>query len=124
MSASTTFEVLKYNVPGKEDNTDQYLIHEFWAIRWSVLEFYFIHIFSHDAELRFIIMNNLKRDSMEIQHPKFKNSRLGLLESVHDRIESILMVLKPRQETSSLSDIWAHARLCLYYFDKAVIVGF
>ena len=29
--------------------------------------------------------NNLKRDPLEIQHPKFENSRLGLIESVHER---------------------------------------
>ena len=29
--------------------------------------------------------NNLKEHPLEIQHPKFENSRLGLTESVHDR---------------------------------------
>ena len=29
--------------------------------------------------------NNLKGDPLEIQHPKFENSRLGLIESVHER---------------------------------------
>ena len=29
--------------------------------------------------------NNLKGDPLEIQHPKFENSRLGLTESVHER---------------------------------------
>ena len=29
--------------------------------------------------------NNLKGDHLEIQHPKFENSRLGLIESVHER---------------------------------------
>ena len=28
---------------------------------------------------------NLKGDPLEIQHPKFENSRLGLIESVHER---------------------------------------
>ena len=28
--------------------------------------------------------NNLKGDRLEIQHPKFENSRLGLIESVHE----------------------------------------
>ena len=27
---------------------------------------------------------NLKRDHLEIQHPKFENSRLGFIESVHE----------------------------------------
>ena len=29
--------------------------------------------------------NSLKGDPLEIQHRKFKNSRLGLIESVHER---------------------------------------
>ena len=29
--------------------------------------------------------NNLKGDPLEIHHPKFENSRLGLIESVHER---------------------------------------
>ena len=29
--------------------------------------------------------NNLKGDPLEIQHPKFENSRLDLTESVHER---------------------------------------
>ena len=29
-------------------------------------------------------LNNLKRDPLEIQHPKFVN-RLGFIESVHER---------------------------------------
>ena len=29
--------------------------------------------------------NSLKGDLLEIQHPKFENSRLGLIESVHER---------------------------------------
>ena len=29
-------------------------------------------------------LNNLKKDSLEIQHPKFENSRLGFIESVHE----------------------------------------
>ena len=29
--------------------------------------------------------NNLKEDPLEIQHPKFENSRLGLTESIHER---------------------------------------
>ena len=29
--------------------------------------------------------NNLKGDPLEIQHPKFENSRLGLTESIHER---------------------------------------
>ena len=29
--------------------------------------------------------NNLKEDPSEIQHPKFENSRLCLIESVHER---------------------------------------
>ena len=29
--------------------------------------------------------NSLKGDPLEIQHPKFENSRLGLIESVHER---------------------------------------
>ena len=29
--------------------------------------------------------NNLKGDPLEIQHPKFENSRFGLIESVHER---------------------------------------
>ena len=29
--------------------------------------------------------NSLKGDPLEIQHPKFENSRLGLIASVHDR---------------------------------------
>ena len=29
--------------------------------------------------------NNLKRDPLEIQHPTFKNIRLGFIESVHER---------------------------------------
>ena len=29
--------------------------------------------------------NNLKGDHLEIQHPKFENSRLGLIKSVHER---------------------------------------
>ena len=29
-------------------------------------------------------LNNLKGDPLEIQQPKFENSRLGLIESVHD----------------------------------------
>ena len=33
----------------------------------------------------FTTMNNLKRDPLEIQHPKFENSRLGFIESVHKR---------------------------------------
>ena len=28
---------------------------------------------------------SLKGDPLEIQHPKFENSRLGLIESVHER---------------------------------------
>ena len=30
-------------------------------------------------------LNNLKRDPLETQHPKFENSRLGFIESVHER---------------------------------------
>ena len=29
--------------------------------------------------------NSLKGDPLEIQHPKFENNRLGLIESVHER---------------------------------------
>ena len=29
--------------------------------------------------------NNLKEDPLEIQHPKFENSRLGLIQSVHEK---------------------------------------
>ena len=29
--------------------------------------------------------NNLKGDPLEIQHPNFENSKLGLTESVHER---------------------------------------
>ena len=29
--------------------------------------------------------NSLKGDPLEIQHPKFENSKLGLIESVHER---------------------------------------
>ena len=29
--------------------------------------------------------NSLKGDPLEIQHPKFEDSRLGLIESVHER---------------------------------------
>ena len=29
--------------------------------------------------------NSLKGEPLEIQHPKFENSRLGLIESVHER---------------------------------------
>ena len=29
--------------------------------------------------------NSLKGDPLEIQHPKFENSRLSLIESVHER---------------------------------------
>ena len=32
-----------------------------------------------------VYLNNLKRDPLDIQHPKFENSRLGLIESVHKR---------------------------------------
>ena len=32
-----------------------------------------------------INLNNLKRDPLEIQHPKFENSRLGFTEPVHER---------------------------------------
>ena len=31
------------------------------------------------------IVNNLKVDPLEIQYPKFDNSRLGFVESVHER---------------------------------------
>ena len=38
------------------------------------------------SSLRFQLkVNNLKRDPLEIQHPKFENSRLGFIESVHER---------------------------------------
>ena len=30
-------------------------------------------------------LNNLNGDPLEIQHPKFENSRLGFIESVHER---------------------------------------
>ena len=30
-------------------------------------------------------LNNLKSNLLEIQHPKFENSRLGFVESVHER---------------------------------------
>ena len=30
-------------------------------------------------------MNNMKRDPLETQHPEFENSRLGFIESVHER---------------------------------------
>ena len=30
-------------------------------------------------------INNLKRDPLEIQHPTFGTSRLGLIESVYER---------------------------------------
>ena len=30
-------------------------------------------------------LDNLKRDPLETQHPKFENSRLGFIESVHER---------------------------------------
>ena len=29
--------------------------------------------------------NNMKGDPLEIQHPKFENSRHGLIESVHEK---------------------------------------
>ena len=29
--------------------------------------------------------NSLKGEPLEIQHPKFENSRLGLIESIHER---------------------------------------
>ena len=32
-----------------------------------------------------VYLNNLKRDPLDIQHPKFENSRLGLIESVYER---------------------------------------
>ena len=39
------------------------------------------------SSLRFQLkVNNLKRDPLEIQHPKFENSRLGFIESVHERL--------------------------------------
>ena len=31
------------------------------------------------------LSNNLKRDPLETQPPKFENSRLGFIESVHER---------------------------------------
>ena len=30
-------------------------------------------------------LNNLKRDPLEMQNPKVENSRLGLIESIHER---------------------------------------
>ena len=33
----------------------------------------------------FSTYDNLKGDPLEIQHPKFENSRLGLIESVRER---------------------------------------
>ena len=32
-----------------------------------------------------VLQNNLKRDPLETQHPEFENSRLGFIESVHER---------------------------------------
>ena len=29
--------------------------------------------------------NNLKRQPLEIQYPKFENNKLGLIESIHER---------------------------------------
>ena len=31
------------------------------------------------------VLNNLKKDPLKIQHPNFENSRLGFIESVHER---------------------------------------
>ena len=30
------------------------------------------------------VLNYLKRDPLEIQYPKFENSRIGLIESFHE----------------------------------------
>ena len=37
-----------------------------------------------DVAICLFYLNNLKRDPLEIQHPKFENSRLGFTESVHE----------------------------------------
>ena len=42
-----------------------------------------IHV--ETAKYFFDIINNLKGDPLEIQHLKFENSRLGFIESVHER---------------------------------------
>ena len=47
-----------------------------------------------------LILHNLKRDPLKIQHPKFENSRLGFIEYVHESLERLIgsmMVLRPRQ---------------------------
>ena len=46
-----------------------------------------LHFRQHSVEhksYRNLQLNNLKGDPLEIQHPKFENSRLGFIESVHE----------------------------------------
>ena len=43
----------------------------------------------HTAQRQLLwVLNNLKRDTLETQHPKFKNSGLGFIESVYEYIKS------------------------------------
>ena len=43
----------------------------------------------------FSFVNNLKRDPLEIQHPKFESSRLSLIESVHEIIVDVTSLMPP-----------------------------
>ena len=44
----------------------------------------FVLYFGECPILSYICLNNLKRDPLETQHPKFENSRLGVIEIMVD----------------------------------------
>ena len=45
----------------------------------------FCRVEAHVKYVKETTRNNLNGDPLEIHHPKFENSRLGLIESVHER---------------------------------------
>ena len=44
-----------------------------------------VTIFPDKSNAVLLIICKKKKDPLEIQHPKFENSRVGFIESVHER---------------------------------------
>ena len=71
-------------------------------------------------------LNSLKRDPLEIQNPKFENSRLSLIESLYD-LYSFLNVFLSSNESVQLklqyTCTWDNIHFCLFSV-LGFVVGF